>query len=219
MQQARNLALTLDERFGDIRFLIRDRGSNFTASFDAVFQAAGTRILRTAVQAPRMNAICERLVGTLRRELLDRVLILSEQHLHAVLAEYQAHYNTARPHQGIAQRVPGDERDGPCATVTDIDNHQIRRKPILKRPDQRVHARRLRAGTLADHQLNPIFERDRIRRPEPGTVCIIRVSDLAGGGAPAANGPVHGRPWWGRRAGERGPGPGWCRRGSGGPGR
>ena len=77
------------------------------------------------------NATCERLVGTLRRELLDRVLILSEQHLHAVLAEYQAHYNTARPHQGIAQRVPAGERDGPCATVTDIDNHQIHRKPIL----------------------------------------------------------------------------------------
>jgi len=67
VQQARNLALTLGERFEDIRFLIRDRGSNFTASFDAVFQAAGTRIVRTAVQAPRMNAICERLVGTLRR--------------------------------------------------------------------------------------------------------------------------------------------------------
>jgi len=81
VQQARNLALTLEERFEDIRFLIRDRGSNFTASFDAVFQAAGTRIVRTAVQAPRMNAICERLVGTLRRELLDRVLILGEGHL------------------------------------------------------------------------------------------------------------------------------------------
>ena len=76
VQQARNLALTLGERFEDIRFLIRDRGSNFTASFDAVFQSAGTGILRTAIQAPRMNAICERLVGTLRRELLDRVLIL-----------------------------------------------------------------------------------------------------------------------------------------------
>ena len=88
------------------KFLIRDRGPNFTASFDAVFQAAGTRILRTAVQAPRMNAICERLVGTLRRELLDRMLILGERHLRAVLAEYQAHYNTARPHQGIAQHVP-----------------------------------------------------------------------------------------------------------------
>ena len=94
VQQARNLALTLGERLGDIRFLIHDRGPDFTASFDAVFQAAGTRILRTAVQAPRMNAICERLVGTLRRELLDRVLILGGQHLHAILTEYQAHYNT-----------------------------------------------------------------------------------------------------------------------------
>ena len=110
VQQARNLALTLGERFEDIKFLIRDRGSNFTASFDAVFQATGARILRTAVQAPRMNATCERLVGTLRRELLDRVLILGERHLRAVLTEYQAHYNTARPHQGIAQRVPDDER-------------------------------------------------------------------------------------------------------------
>jgi hypothetical protein len=76
VQQARNLALGLGERFTGFRFLIRDRGSKFTASFGAVFQAAGTRILRTAVQAPRMNAICERLAGTLRRELLDRTLIL-----------------------------------------------------------------------------------------------------------------------------------------------
>ena len=130
-QQAHNLSLTLGERFEDIKFLIRDRGSNFTASFDAVFQAAGTRILRTAVQTPRMNAVCERLVGTLRRELLDRVLILGEQHLQAVLTEYQAHYNTARPHQGIAQHVPDDERDGIRAAVTDIDIQQVRRKPIL----------------------------------------------------------------------------------------
>src|SRR6185312_11202748 len=77
VQQARNLALTLGERLESFRFLIRDRGSNFTQSFDAVFQAVGTRILRSAVQAPRMNATCERLVGTLRRELLDRMLILS----------------------------------------------------------------------------------------------------------------------------------------------
>ena len=130
-QQARNLALTLDQRFEDIKFLIRDRGSNFTASFDAVFQAAGTRILRTAVQAPRLNAICERLVGTLRRELLDRLLILGEGHLRAVLAEYQVHYNTARPHQGIAQRVPDDERVAPHAAVPNVDTRQIRRKPVL----------------------------------------------------------------------------------------
>ncbi len=130
-QQARNLSFTLGKRSDDIKFLIRDRGSNFTASFDAVFQATGTRILRTAVQTPRMNAICERLVGTLRRELLDRTLILGEAHLRAVLTDYQAHYNTARPHQGIAQHVPADKRDAHPATVTDIDTRQIRRKPVL----------------------------------------------------------------------------------------
>jgi putative transposase len=131
VQQARNLALGPGKRFEDVKFLIRDRGSNFTASFDAVFQAAGTRILRTAVQAPRMNAICERLVGTLRRELLDRVLILSEAHLRTILAEYQVHYNTARPHQGIAQRVPGGEHDGSLLTVADLDRERIHRKPVL----------------------------------------------------------------------------------------
>ena len=89
-QQARNLALSLGERFEDIQFLIRDRGSNFTRSFDAVSEATGARILGSAVQTPRMNAICERLVGTLRREILDRVLIRGEQHLRAVLTEYQA---------------------------------------------------------------------------------------------------------------------------------
>ena len=128
VQQARNLALGLDEQFKDIKFLIRDRGPNFTASFDAVFQAAGTRILRTAVHAPRMNAICERLVGTLRRELLDRVLILGERHLRVVLAEYQAHYNMARPHQGIAQQVPNGERDSRSAE-NGLDSQRIHRNP------------------------------------------------------------------------------------------
>jgi putative transposase len=131
VQQARNLALTLGQRFEDIRFLLRDRGSNFTRSFDAVFQAAGTRILVSAVQAPRMNATCERLAGTLRREILDRMLILGERHLRAVLNEYQTHYNTARPHQGIAQRVPDDEPDTRRTTVTDVDSQYIRRKPTL----------------------------------------------------------------------------------------
>jgi putative transposase len=94
-QQARNLAISLDQRFEQVRFLIRDRGSNFTRSFDAIFHATGTTVLLTAVQAPRMNATCERLIGTHRRELLDRVLILGQAHLRAVLTEYQAHYNAA----------------------------------------------------------------------------------------------------------------------------
>ena len=131
VQQARNLTLDLNERFEDFRFLIRDRGSNFTAAFDAVFQAPGTTILRTAVQVPRMNATCERLVGTLRRELLDRMLILGEAHLRAVLTEYEEHYNTGRPHQGIGQRVPDAEHHPPCIAAGNSHARQIRRKPVL----------------------------------------------------------------------------------------
>jgi hypothetical protein len=59
VHQARNLALTLTERFESFRFLIRDRGSNFTRSFDAVFRASDTRTLQTAVQARRMTATCQ----------------------------------------------------------------------------------------------------------------------------------------------------------------
>ena len=79
----------------------------------------------------RGNATCERLVGTPHREILDRMLILGGRHLHAILTGYQAHYNTARPHQGIAQRVPHDECDAPRATVTGIATRQIRRNPVL----------------------------------------------------------------------------------------
>jgi hypothetical protein len=86
-------------------------GSNFTASFDAVFQAASARILVSGVQAPRMNAICERLVGTLRREVLDRTLILGEAHLRAVLTEYQTH--TTPP-----GRTRESHSTSPVATVT-----------------------------------------------------------------------------------------------------
>ena len=79
----------------------------------------------------RGNAICERLAGTLRRELLNRVLILGESHLRTVLAEYQVHYNTARPHQGIGQRVPDGKHDGGQLTAADPDRERILRKPVL----------------------------------------------------------------------------------------
>jgi len=59
------------------------------------------------------------------------VLILGERHLRTVLTKYQAHYNMARPHQGIGQSVPDDERDAPRATMIDIDGERIRRKPVL----------------------------------------------------------------------------------------
>ncbi len=65
------------------------------------------------------------------RELLDRILIINQAHLRTVLAEYALHYNTARPHQGIAQRVPHDDPDQPVATVVNLDTARIRRRSVL----------------------------------------------------------------------------------------
>jgi putative transposase len=73
------------------RFMIRDRGSNFTAAFDAVLAGAGIRIVLCNVQAPRMNAIIERWIGGCRRELLDRTLIWNQTHLQRILPAYEIH--------------------------------------------------------------------------------------------------------------------------------
>jgi transposase InsO family protein len=89
-----------------LRFLIRDRDSKFTAAFDAVFARADIRIIRTPVCAPRANAIAERFIGTLRRECLDHLLITGERHLAVVLREYIEHYNTHRPHRSLDQHPP-----------------------------------------------------------------------------------------------------------------
>ena len=86
------------------RFLIRDNDRKYGASFDRV--ASGIDVLKTPYRAPRANAICERFLGSLRRECLDYVLILSEQRLYRVVREYKQYFNHARPHQGSGQRIP-----------------------------------------------------------------------------------------------------------------
>ncbi len=88
------------------------------------------------------------------------MLILGERHLRAVLTEYQAHYNTARPHQGIAQRVPDGEHDGGHLTVADLDREPIHRQPVFSGLINE-YTRRLTPPRLAGHQADPIFERDR----------------------------------------------------------
>jgi putative transposase len=105
-QQARNLLMDLGERAGSFRFLIRDRDGKFTALFDEVFRAEGIRIVSTAPRAPRMNAIMERWVGSVRRELLDRILIVNAAHLRKVLTEYEHHFNAHRPHRALNQASP-----------------------------------------------------------------------------------------------------------------
>jgi putative transposase len=120
----------LGQRASAVKFLIRDRAGQFTGSFDAVFTAEGIRIVASPRQAPKANAICERVVGTLRRELLDRLLIVNEQHLRRVLTEYLQHYNTARPHRSLGQLTP-DQADTYPPDPVNLAEYRIRRKQIL----------------------------------------------------------------------------------------
>ena len=105
-QQVRNLLINLEDRADGLKFLIRDRDAKFTAGFDAVLAAAGVRITKTPVQAPRANAIAERWIASVRRECPDRMLITGERHLRFVLGEYIDHYNTHRPHRALQQSPP-----------------------------------------------------------------------------------------------------------------
>jgi transposase InsO family protein len=105
-QQARNLLMDLGDQTHRVRFMIRDRGSNFTSAFDAVLADAGIRTVRCSVRAPRMNAIAERWIGGCRRELLDRTLIWNQSHLRRILREDETHHNQHRPHRSLDGAAP-----------------------------------------------------------------------------------------------------------------
>jgi len=105
-QQARNLAWKLQDRTLKASYLLHDRDSKFPAGFDQVFRSEGVTVVRLPYRAPCANSICERFVGTARRELLDHLLIFSARHLEAVFKEFLVHYHHARPHQGLDQRCP-----------------------------------------------------------------------------------------------------------------
>ncbi len=132
-QQARNLLMQLDDEGIRPRFLIRDRDSKFTREFDEVFRAEGIRVIRAPVRAPKAGAHAERWVGSVRRECLDRLLIIGRGHLQHALATYTSHYNEHRPHRGLGQRPPlsqpppGGERTR--SDVVDLD--RVRRRELL----------------------------------------------------------------------------------------
>jgi putative transposase len=98
--------MNLEEGIGRFRFVLRDRDTKFTAAFNAVFAAEAIKVLITPARAPRANAYAERWVGTVRREVLDRMLIFGCLQLQAVLAEYADHDNVHRPHRALRQVPP-----------------------------------------------------------------------------------------------------------------
>jgi putative transposase len=104
-------------------FLIRDNDGKYGPRFDQVATASGIRVLRTPIREPRANAVCERFLGSVRRECLDHILVLGERHLARVLREYVTFFNRTRPHQGLGQGRPDpssaedERRKGPIHAV------------------------------------------------------------------------------------------------------
>ncbi len=120
VQQARDLAYELAQRARPVKFLIRDRDTKFTASFDEEFRSEGTRILGAPVRSPRANAFAERFVGTVRCECLDRMLIFRRRQLETVVHEYVEHYNGYRPHRSLS-RLPPQPKGVAPAVLKNVD--------------------------------------------------------------------------------------------------
>jgi hypothetical protein len=129
---AGNLLIDLQDAGQSFRLLIRDQDSRFGRVFDTVVTAAGRHILTTPVQPPRANAIAERFVGSLRRELLDRILIVNRRHATAVLAEYERHVNQHRPHRALGPAYGRLRRQPVCKMHATYADHsdRMQRSPL-----------------------------------------------------------------------------------------
>jgi transposase InsO family protein len=130
-QTAKNLVMDLEDAGCRARFLIRDGDGKFPALFDTILADAGIEVVLSGVRMPRMNSIMERWVQTCRRELLDRTLIWNQRHLLHALREFEDHYNSHRPHQGIANTRPLHPLPVPIAGPRQITRLDIRRRERL----------------------------------------------------------------------------------------
>jgi putative transposase len=123
-QQARQLLMDVGEQADRVTFMTRDRGSDFTAAFDAVLADAGTRTVLCNIAMPRMNAITERWIGGCRREFLDRTFIWNRAHPRRILHDYETHNNQHRPHRSLHGAAPLK----PLPEPADLDLYRIRRQ-------------------------------------------------------------------------------------------
>lgn len=109
VQQACNVAMGMQDLEIPIQLLVHDRDSKFTRDFETVFKAEGAKVALTPYRSPQANSHCERLLGTIRRESLDWLLIFDERNLWQVLSEFSEHYNRCRPHRALALQPPHSE--------------------------------------------------------------------------------------------------------------
>jgi putative transposase len=127
-QQARNLLMQLDDEGIRPQFLIRDRDRKFSREFDEVFRSEAIHVIKAPVRAPKARAHAERWIGSVRRECLDRLLILGRRHLQHVLVAFIRHHNQHRPHRALGQRPPLSSNQ-PLADAIDLD--RVRRRDLL----------------------------------------------------------------------------------------
>jgi len=180
LQQARNLLMDLDDRGRRPRFLIHDRDAKFGRAFDAVFHGEGMKVMRTPLQAPNANAHIERWVGSVRRECLDRLLILSRRQLERVLRVYVRHYNEQRPHRALGLRAPNlrsppSVRGRPAGSANGAP---------ATRPARRPHPRIPSRGSLRPSKCAP--------RGNTARTVAVRLADQAR----ASTSAVSADAWW-----------------------
>ncbi len=157
------------------KFLLRDQDTKFTAAFDAIFASEGIRAVRTPVRAPRANAYAERWVGTARRELLDRMLILGRRHLERALSGYAAHYNHHRPHRSLGQAPPPGSRSPGHSTR----QHTGRAAGSTRRADPRVCPGHMRRTSFRHPQVGGLCEDD-VHHPPVEAFRLLQAGRVAG---------------------------------------
>ncbi|MGD0167957.1 MAG: integrase core domain-containing protein [Gaiellaceae bacterium] len=132
LQQARNLLMELDDHERQVRFLIHDRDAKFPRAFDALLASENMKVIRTPTQAPNANAHMERWVGSVRRECLDRLLIVGRRQLEHVLRAYVRHYNGRRPHRALGLRTPDTTRIRLSVPAeSNSEDLRVRRRDLL----------------------------------------------------------------------------------------
>jgi putative transposase len=132
LQQARNLLIEREDRERQVRFLIHDRDGKFPRAFDALLATEDIKVISTPLRAPNANAYMERWVGSVRRECLDRLLIVGRRQLEHVLRVYVRHYNQQRPHRALDLQPPeGNTRSSAAGAGSTTEDLQVRRRDLL----------------------------------------------------------------------------------------